>query len=222
MSTVGWQWISSITFGLNYTWNRTIPLKKFNFNWTKCHQKINLQQNSVCYVSLWKFCCDQFEICKQCYIRHFRNKWGVLEKQTFLHNDEKCCVVMKIRTILIGPDLYHNRRFLIIRQKSMLLLRCPIYSGNVYSHYKWEVNAYTTFFLFRGTSADENTCTPHWLERAVIPKGYSIWKGSGEGVWRRLSGPPRGDFLSDREKPPTQNFKNEYKAREQVWNALTN
>ncbi len=56
-------------------------------------------------------------------------------KQTLLPNNEKLSVVMKIKTILIGPDLYHNRRFLIIVQKSLLLLEHRIYSGNIYLLY---------------------------------------------------------------------------------------
>ncbi len=55
--------------------------------------------------------------------------------QTLLPNNEKCSVAMKIRTILIGPDLYDNRRILIIAQKSLLLLEHRIYSGNIYSLY---------------------------------------------------------------------------------------
>ncbi len=53
------------------------------------------------------------------------------KKQILLPSNDKLCVVMKIRAILIDPDLYHNGTFLIIRQKSLLLLRRPIYSGNI-------------------------------------------------------------------------------------------
>ncbi len=65
-----------------------------------------------------------------CKNRHFRNKCDILEEANSSATEQNC-VVKKMRTILIGPDLYHNRMSLIIGQKSLLLLVYHIYSKNV-------------------------------------------------------------------------------------------
>ncbi len=55
-------------------------------------------------------------------IRGFQNKCDPRRRKLFCLN-EKFCVVMKIRTILIGPDFYrYSRMFSIIVQKSLLFL----------------------------------------------------------------------------------------------------